>query len=119
MTYVAGWFIIAMTTPQTAIFIPCLVFRMWNDRDGTHEYIAARTIDGARLRNEKYFMLPFDPQPDSRDQQYIVSITSFDAKPENSVSAWMQSGDPYPQGRLWIGDREAQGDLAFKLVYQP
>jgi hypothetical protein len=77
--------------------------------------LAGATVDAATVKDDAYFSLPA-PRPLARGR-YELLIEAPAATPENCVTAWMQTGDPYPQGRLTLGDQPLGGDLAFRLVY--
>jgi hypothetical protein len=88
------------------------------DDGNIHHFVSALTLDASAIKDNEFFFFQFSRQERSRDQRYIVTVSSPDATAQNAITAWIQSGDPYSQGNLWAGDTKIEGDVAFKLVYQ-
>ena len=78
--------------------------------------IASMTIDAATLQDNEFFLFHFPPQK-SQGKRYIVTIISPEATEDKAVTAWIQTGNPYPNGKLLINTKPFDGDLTFKLFY--
>lgn len=81
----------------------------------TGEEIAAMTVRGASVQDNKWHTLRFPPLLDSKGRTYFFSLESANATPGNALTAYRYSASEfagfYEDGRL--GD----GSLAFRTYY--
>jgi hypothetical protein len=75
-------------------------------------------MDASRVRDNTFHRLVFQPIPDSANRQYYFYFEAPDAVPGNAITIWQTDFDSYPGGQVYIGNRPAQGDLAFVAYYR-
>ncbi|KAB8143370.1 hypothetical protein F8S13_10150 [Chloroflexia bacterium SDU3-3] len=86
------------------------------DATGKQSVITSQTVKASAIVDNAYFLLSFDKQP-SKGKRYTISISATATASNKAITAWMQSGNPYPSGKLLQGGQEVDGDLTFKLKY--
>lgn len=94
-----------------------LVFSLWSDPPGG-EPIRTITVSPDMIADNAYQFFQFAPVPDSAGKNFILTLESPSATPENSFTAWLGECDCYPEGRVYLnGDELPERDLAFRLGY--
>jgi hypothetical protein len=83
---------------------------------GTTNYIETISADAATIVNNGWLTLTFPPL-DSENQRYAIVIVSDSSDPENAITAWMRTGDPYDDGQLMRTGKVLGGDLVFGVLY--
>jgi hypothetical protein len=91
-----------------------LRFRLW-ELGTPRQQRADLTIEASEVKNNLYHALRFPPISDSRDKTYYFLLAAPQASPDNCLSAWMNDQNIYREGTYWFRDREAEGDLIFRV----
>lgn len=76
--------------------------------------IAGFVFNASDVANNKYRAFPFKPVRGSKGKKFMFVFHSPQSTPDNSICAWMNSGNTYSKGKAWIGGAASPGDLLFR-----
>ncbi len=79
------------------------------------------TIQAADLRSDEYAYFDFAPIPNSADKEFYFYVESTNVEGDGEAETWLlrTTDDVYAWGNLYIDNRPADGDLAFKASCNP
>ncbi|MDE3087799.1 MAG: hypothetical protein KGJ80_00230 [Chloroflexota bacterium] len=82
--------------------------------------LASVSIPLGEIGNNAFAKFSFPPIQDSQDQHFYFFLdASHAAITRGAVSVWASGEDDYPAGQLYLNDRAANRDLAFRAYYEP
>jgi hypothetical protein len=71
------------------------------------------------IADNRYHAFAFAPISDSAGRRLMIELSSPEAEPGSSVTAWIDDRDPYPRGRAHVeGVPKRTLDLVSRLRYQ-
>lgn len=88
-----------------------LNFRLEEAQSG--RLVAQQSFNCADLKDDTPVNFSFPPQPDSRDRDYRLTVTSPDGQPGQAASLVYKPQLRYPAGQLRVGGRVVPGGLDF------
>ena len=81
--------------------------------------IATVTVSALDVKDNAFHRFNFPPIPDSHSRRYYFFIESPTSKPGDAITAWRGPADAYLEGALYLDGGSREGQLVFKLVYDP
>ncbi len=87
------------------------------EKSDTNEIVRQIKLDNNKVKDNSYRTITFDEIPSSKDQVYILKITSNDDKPGNSITVW-KDNKYYPNTLLSKNDVHEDGTLVADLIYE-
>lgn len=76
--------------------------------------VEKKVFNASQVKNNRYHSIVFSSQKNSRGKQYYFTLSSPESTPDNSICAWMNAGDIYPEGEYFLNDQVRGGDLVFR-----
>jgi len=77
-----------------------------------------KTFSASTVQNNRYHTIRFDPINNSRDKKYYFMLSSPESTTDDSLSAWMNTSNIYPPGKIRIRNRPTDGDLVFRAYFR-
>lgn len=76
-----------------------------------------KTVSASDFADNSYYNLAFNSaELVDDDAKYLVTITTSDAMPGNSLTIWSSASDQYPEGELTVNGTVQPGDLVFSTT---
>jgi len=92
-----------------------------NDKDVIFELgipdkrrILRKVFNAAEVKNNLYHSIRFAPRKNSKGKRYYFALSSPESTLDNSICAWMNTKDIYPEGEYFFNNRPQEGDLVFR-----
>ncbi len=79
------------------------------------EVILQKVFNASEVKNNLYHSIKFAPQKNSRGKEYYFALHSPESTMDNSICAWMNTQDVYPEGEYFFNSRAPGGDLTFRV----
>jgi len=97
-----------------------LTLHLRTSHDKKH-YLRTATIQAADLRSDEYAYFDFAPVTNSADMEFYFYVESTNMEGDGETATWLlrTTNDVYAWGNLYIDDKPADGDLAFKASCSP
>ncbi|MBA4372478.1 MAG: hypothetical protein C0402_06405 [Thermodesulfovibrio sp.] len=92
-----------------------IIFHLKDDLNSEIADLAVVRVNASQLDNNNWHRFEFTPVKSSKGTQYYIVLESPESSMDDSVTAWVSSGDPYPGGHLWQESGSTAQDLAFRV----
>jgi hypothetical protein len=96
-------------------------FNRENDHDVMFELgilnekaVVRKVFNASQVKGRLYHTITFAPQKKSKGKIYSFSFSSSESTQGNSICAWRNTGDIYPEGAYFLNDQSPGGDLVFR-----
>lgn len=76
--------------------------------------VEQKVFNAAQVKNNRYHSIVFSSQKNSKGKQYYFTLSSPESTPDNSICAWMNTEDIYPDGQYFFNNQPPGGDLVFR-----
>jgi len=90
-----------------------IVFRLWEGGPG-QRLVAKSIFNAADAADNLYRAFIFEPIRKSGGKMYTFVLSSPSSTRNNSLSAWMNAADVYPEGEALLNGLPIPGDLTFR-----
>lgn len=81
--------------------------------------LGAVTVAASDVADNAYQTFSFAPQTESTGRRYYVLLESPTSRPGDAVTAWLGPADGFVDGALYVAGEPADGQLVFRLRYDP
>lgn len=88
-------------------------FRLWEETP-ERRLLREVTFNTATVKNNQFYAVRFKPVRRSFGRKYLFVLASAESTYENSICAWMNRRDIYPEGEYYFRQRPQGGDLMFR-----
>jgi hypothetical protein len=95
-----------------------LIFHLRESPDSTTD-LATVTVSGSSIVDNAFQSFQFSPLSDSAGRRYYILLESPASEPGDAVTAWEGPADGYVDGALYLADTPQEGQLIFRLRYDP
>lgn len=75
-------------------------------------------VNAREIEDNAWHRFEFAPLADSADRAFYFFLASPASTPDNAVTVYGRTSDSYKEGRAYLNDQPAGGDLAFLAYYQ-
>lgn len=89
-------------------------FRLWEETP-ERRLLRETSFKAAEVRNNRFQPVRFDEVRGAAGRRFYFVLSSADSTDENSVCAWMNRHDIYPEGRYYLRHEPREGDLMFRV----
>ncbi len=89
-------------------------FRLWEETP-ERNLIRETAFSAAAVKNNLFHTVRFKPVREATGRTYYFVFSSAESTYENSICAWMNRHDIYPQGRYFLRHEPGDGDLMFRV----
>jgi len=79
------------------------------------ELLAEESFNAAFVADNLFHAIDFHPVYVTKNMEYYFQLTSPQSTSDNSICVWMNREDIYDQGTFIHNNREAKGDLVFRV----
>jgi len=95
-----------------------LIFHLRETPEST-ENLATVTIPASEIADNAFQTFAFPSMTDSTSRRYYFVLESPTARPGDAFTAWRGPADSYVDGALYLAGRPQDGQLIFRLHYDP
>jgi hypothetical protein len=89
-------------------------FRLWEETP-ERTLLRETAFNAAAVKNNLFHTVRFKPVSDTMGRTYYFVFSSAESTYENSICAWMNRHDIYPEGRYFLRHEPGDGDLMFRV----
>ena len=89
-------------------------FRLWEETP-ERRLLRETSFKASEVRNNRFQAVRFDAVRGAAGRRFYFVLSSADSTDENSVCAWMNRRDIYPEGRYYLRHEPREGDLMFRV----
>ena len=91
-----------------------IIFSLWA-LTPERKLLAEKNFNASTVQNNLFNAIDFHPVPVSKNKTHYFQLQSPQSTPENSICVWMNGKDIYKQGAFTYNNKEANGDLIFRV----
>lgn len=91
-----------------------IILSLWAETP-ERKLLAEKNFNASTVQNNLFNTIDFHPVPVSRNKRYYFQLQSPQSTPGNSICVWMNGKDIYKQGVFIYNNKEAKGDLIFRV----
>jgi len=91
-----------------------LIFSLWA-LTPERKLLAKKNFNASTVRNNLFNAIDFHPVPVLKNKKHYFQLQSPQSTPENSICVWMNGKDIYKHGAFIYNNKEAKGDLIFRV----
>lgn len=95
-----------------------VVFNLTSGPRSTQKLVTLR-FDAASVQDNRPYSFEFPAIGDSAGKTYYFYFEALRAAPDNAITAWTDSRNPYPDGAAFLEGTPTEHDLSFKTYYHP
>ena len=85
--------------------------------DVDSQKLAEKIVNAKKIKDNTYYIFPFDPILDSKGKTYRLIIQAEKSSPGNAITAWASKKKVYSDGELTVGGIPMDGDLAMRIYF--
>ncbi len=89
-------------------------FRLWEETP-ERNLLRETAFNAAAVKNNLFHTVRFKPIRKATGRTYYFVFSSAESTYENSICAWMNRRDIYPEGRYFLRHEPGDGDLMFRV----
>ena len=89
-------------------------FRLWEETP-ERRLLRETVFSAAAVKNNRFHPVRFKAVPGSAGRRYYFVLSSAESTDKDSVCAWMNTRDIYPDGRYHLRHEPQEGDLMFRV----
>jgi len=91
-----------------------MIFSLWA-LTPERKLLVEKNFNASAVRNNLFNAIDFHPVSVSKNKKHYFQLQSPQSTPENSICAWMNGKNIYKQGVFIYNNKEAKGDLIFRV----
>jgi hypothetical protein len=95
-----------------------VVFHLRKSPDDDVDLVTV-SISAEEIADNAFHRFSFPPIPDSHSKRYYFFLESPTSRPGDAITAWLGPADTYFEGALYLKGEAQDGQLIFRLVYEP
>jgi len=91
-----------------------IILSLWAETPG-RKLLAEKNFNASTVQNNLFNAIDFHTVPVLKNKKYYFQLQSPQSTPGNSICVWMNGRDIYKHGAFMYNNKEAKGDLVFRV----